>query len=93
MADDRLEALKQKRDQLNAQIAKLNARKAAESRRVETRRKIVAGALLLDAVAVDRAIEKPVGIARWWDAQVTRLKRPQDRALFGLPPSDSAAKG
>jgi len=93
MADDRLEALKQKRDQLNAQIAKLNARKAAESRRIETRRKIVAGALLLDAVATDRAAEKPVGIARWWDAQITRLKRQQDRALFGLPPDESAPKG
>lgn len=86
MADDRLDALKKKRDQLNAQIAKLNARKAAESRRVETRRKIVAGAVLLEAVDADRRAEKPTGIARWWDAQVARLKRPQDRALFGLPP-------
>ncbi|MBC5816140.1 MAG: hypothetical protein GIW97_06320, partial [Candidatus Eremiobacteraeota bacterium] len=40
---------------------------------------------LLDAVAADRAAEKPTGIARWWDAQLAGLKRPQDRALFDLP--------
>ncbi len=87
MADDTLDALKKKRDQLNARIAKLNARKAAESRRIETRRKIVAGALLLAAVAADRHAEKPVGIARWWDAQLPHLKRPQDRALFDVAPT------
>ena len=87
MTDDALAALKKKRDQLNARIAKLNARKTTEARRVETRRKIVAGALLLDAVAADRKAEKPVGIARWWDAQLPNLKRSQDRALFDLPPT------
>ncbi len=87
MPDDALDALKKKRDQLNARIAKLNARKASETRRIDTRRKIVAGAMLLDAVAADRKAEKPVGIARWWDAQLPHLKRPQDRALFGLPPT------
>ncbi len=87
MTDDALASLKKKRDQLNARIAKLNARKTTEARRVETRRKIVAGALLLDAVAADRKAEKPVGIARWWDAQIPHLTRPQDRALFDLPPT------
>lgn len=87
MPDDALDTLKKKRDQLNARIAKLNARKASEARRLDTRRKIVAGALLLDAVAADRQAEQPVGIARWWDAQLPHLKRPQDRALFELPPT------
>ncbi len=82
MADDRLDTLKKKRDQLNAQIAKLNARKASGQRRLDTRRKIVAGAVLLDAVAADLAAEKPTGIAGWWEQQRAKLARPQDRALF-----------
>lgn len=85
MIDERLETLKKKREQLSARIAKINARRLVQNRKDETRRKIVAGALLLDAVAADRAAEKPTGIARWWDAQLAGLKRPQDRALFDVP--------
>ncbi len=88
MADDRLEILKKRREQLNAQIAKLNARKHTEQRRLDTRRKIVAGALLLEAVSADRVAEKPAGIARWWNAQLQHLKRPQDHKLFDAPPSE-----
>jgi hypothetical protein len=65
---------------------------SARRRRDDTRRKIIAGALLLDAVDADRTAEKPTGIARWWDAKLLELKRPQDRALFELiPPGESAA--
>jgi hypothetical protein len=92
MANERLDNLKRKRAQLNAKISKLSARALAQRRRDDTRRKIIAGALLLDAVDADRAAEKPTGIARWWDAKLIELKRPQDRALFELnPPGESAA--
>ncbi len=91
MADSRLDNLKRKRAQLNAKISKLSARAHAQRRRDDTRRKIIAGALLLEAVEADRGAEKPTGIARWWDVKLGELKRPQDRALFGAPPTDLAA--
>ena len=84
MTDSRLENLKRKRAQLNAKISKLSARAQAQRRLDDTRRKIIAGALLLEAVDADRGAEKPTGIARWWDAKLGELKRPQDRALFDL---------
>jgi hypothetical protein len=90
MTDSRLENLKRKRAQLNAKISKLSARAQAQHRREDTRRKIVAGAVLLAAVEDDRKREKPVGIARWWDAQLDQLSREQDRALFGLPSKGAA---
>ena len=82
MTASRLDNLKRKRVQLNAKISKLSARAQAQRRRDDTRRKIIAGALLLEAVDADRGAEKPTGIARWWEAKLGELKRPQDRALF-----------
>lgn len=79
---DRLELLKQRRAQIDARIAKLGADRRADERRRDTRRKIIAGAILLEAVELDRASGKPNGIARWWDLHVERIARAQDRALF-----------
>lgn len=79
---DPLELLKQRRAQIDARIAKLGAQRRADERRRDTRRKIIAGAILLDAVEHDRASTKPSGIAQWWAAHVERVMRPQDRALF-----------
>jgi len=84
---DRLESLIERRDRLNAAIQKLNAQRLAQERRDETRRKIIAGAVLLEAVDRDRSSEKPSGIGRWWEAQVAKLTRPHDRRLFGLETS------
>jgi len=83
MENDRLKKLVARRDQIKAQIARLAAQKQAQERRDETRRKIVAGAILLDAVQRDRVTECPSGLARWWDSQVAGLTRPQDQLLFG----------
>ncbi len=82
MKTDRLQKLVERRAQISARIAKLAAQGQAQERRNETRRKIVAGAILLEAVQQDRAAQKPTGIARWWDAKLATLKRPQDQRLF-----------
>lgn len=82
MENSRLKKLVERRDQISARIAKLAAEKQAQERRDETRRKIIAGAILLDAVQRDRAAQRPSGLARWWDAQVAALTRPQDQRLF-----------
>ena len=81
---DYIERLRARRERINARIAKLAAAKQTHERREETRRKIIAGAVLLDAVQRDRLASKPQGISRWWDAQLERLSRSHDRELFGL---------
>ena len=79
---ERLEFLKSRKAKIDAQIAQLDARDRADERKRETRRKIVAGAILLEAVQQDRASAKPSGIAKWWEAKLATLDRPQDRSLF-----------
>ena len=79
MPANRLQQLVDRRKRLNARIQKLSAQEQAEQRRRETRRKIIAGAILLAAVQADP------GVAKWWQAQVGRIARPQDRALFETP--------
>jgi len=85
MENEHLKKLIDRRDQISARIAKLASQKQAQERRNETRRKIIAGAILLDAVERDREAQRPTGLARWWDAQIAKIKRPQDQALFGGP--------
>jgi hypothetical protein len=82
MEQSRLTKVKERRDQISARISKLAAAQHAQNRRADTRRKIIAGAILLEAVERDRASEKASGIARWWDLHVEKVMRAQDRALF-----------
>lgn len=76
MNSDRLKALMDRKARLSARIQKLSAQEQAAERRRETRRKIIAGAILLAAAKADP------GVAKWWDAQKARMARPQDRELF-----------
>lgn len=76
MKSGRLRSLLDRKALLNARIQKLTAQKQVEDRRRDTRRKIVAGAILLAAAQADP------GVAKWWDAQKGRIAREQDRALF-----------
>jgi len=77
MKSDRLQALLAKKAKLAARIQKLSAHEQADARRRDTRKKIIAGALVLALV------EKNPKVAEWWATQVVaRIERPQDRALF-----------
>lgn len=83
MGDEKLEKLKQQRDQLNARIAKENARQRAANRKDDTRRKILLGSLC----------EKMITEGQWPEEKVKEalddfLTRPHDRALFGLDIED-----
>lgn len=84
MEADRLKKLMERKELLDARISKLSAAKHAKERRDDTRRKIIAGAILLEAVQRDRCAERATGIARWWDAQLAKLTRPGDRRLFDV---------
>ena len=79
---ERLEVLRKKREALDAEVNRLQARKRAADRKADTRRKI-----LLGAVVMQEMVSNPGKIGVWANELLAeRLTRPRDRALFGLPP-------
>ena len=69
-------------------LRQLQAEEAKRERKRETRRKIVIGAIVRAAQMSETEIS-----LRWLEAQIHALKRPDDRALFGLdlePSADAA---
>lgn len=78
-AADRLASLAAKRDQLDARIGRLKAQEAQRERAIDTRKKVLIGAVMQMAVRegqVDQAI-----LDHWLARYLTK---PRDRALFGL---------
>ena len=82
MTNDAINRLRARRERIDAQLSKLSSRERTQARRDDTRRKIIAGGVLLAAVARDATLEKPTGIARWWRDRLREIARPQDRRLF-----------
>ncbi|MBV9828312.1 MAG: hypothetical protein JO001_21985 [Alphaproteobacteria bacterium] len=76
---DRLDLLRRKRDQLDAQLRALEARKKHAERKADTRRKVIAGALALEHLTANRDSEFGRILFRLLDEYVVR---PHDRALF-----------
>ena len=85
---DRIRQLEEQRARINAEIQRVRSRESQEERKRETRRKILAGAMVLDRVKRKDLSEK------LFKADMERfLDRDQDRALFGLPPRQDREKG
>ena len=61
------------------QLRPLQAKENAAERRLDTRRKIVVGGLVLAARKADTQIS-----LQWLESQIHALERPHDRRLFGL---------
>lgn len=80
---DRLETLRQKRDQIDAQLRLLEARRKAAERKADTRRKVIAGALALEHFEANRDSEFARVLFRLMDEYVVR---PHDRPLFAFLP-------
>ena len=78
---DRMRKLEEQRARINAAIQRVKAREHQAERKRETRRKILAGAMVLDRVARGAVAEK-----LFLDDMDRFLERAQDRALFDLPP-------
>lgn len=75
--DAQLDALKKRKSQIEAQISALNARRQKEAKRTDTRRKVVAGAILLEHCEHDASFKELVA------SLLNRfLTRDVDRALF-----------
>lgn len=82
--DERIDALETRLKQLKAQQQRIDARRrtieARRTRKDETRRKILVGAIVLAKVQAGEIDEKR--FRQWVDEA---LSRPEDRALFELP--------
>lgn len=89
-SEKQLEALKAKKAQIDARISALNARRQKEAKRLDTRRKVVAGAIALEHCEHDPNFKELLGslLDRF-------LTRPVDRELFvelfGIAPTLPAA--
>jgi chromosome segregation ATPase len=76
---ERLKTLRDKREQLDAQLRALEARNKQAERRADTRRKVIAGALALEHYEKNPDSQFHRIIFRLLDEYVVR---PHDRALF-----------
>jgi hypothetical protein len=81
MAQDKLQRLIEKRNAVNANIRKEQNKLKAGGPRDDTRRKVLAGAAVLEWAARDSDFA-----ARLQGELRAFLVRDADRALFGLPP-------
>lgn len=81
--DDKIKALEEKLKQAKAQKAKIEARKKAIEAKVQrsqdTRRKVLAGAMVLEMMERDEATRQ-----RFMERLDKYLTRADDRALFDL---------
>lgn len=80
MQNDKLEKLKEQRKVLDARIRKEQNRESTRQRKRDTRRKILAGAAVLD-----QAGKNPAYKANLYRLLDRFLIRKTDRELFGLP--------
>ena len=79
--EERRRKLKEQQARLNAELQRLDARARQADRKRDTRRKFLAGALVLEMIARGELSEAEVMAA------LDRfLKQPRDRALFDLLP-------
>lgn len=83
--DPRIEQLETRKAQIEAEIARRQARLRADLRKADTRRKVLIGALVMQEMErraeVDGWVRRLLG---------ERLDKPRDRALFGLAPKDTS---
>lgn len=84
---EQIRALEDKRRKLDAQIARLHAAGRAEARKRDTRRKILAGAVVLN-----QAEENETAKARLWKLLDQALVKDRDRELFDLPATEETSR-
>ena len=83
--EDKIQTLEERLKQLKAKQQRVAARKrtleSRRTRRDDTRRKILVGAIVL--AKVDQGVIEEGQLRSWLEGALTR---PDDRKLFGLPP-------
>ena len=86
MPTDKLDKLRQRRDQLNEQIRRSEGRERARQFKEDTRRKILIGAVVLQDAEAD-----PEAMRYLRKRLDQKLVRPTDRALFNLAVASPAS--
>ena len=74
---ERIEALRVRRAEIDAELSRLSARARADSRKQDTRRKILIGAVILQEMQ-----DKPEFRDYVHSLLKARLSKPRDRELF-----------
>jgi hypothetical protein len=87
MANEKIEKLKAQKKNLEARIRQEQNRERVNERKADTRRKILAGAWVMDEIAKRSEFKEFV-----YKHLETFLTRPDDRALFGLAPLPETKK-
>ena len=78
--EEQKQRLKEKQARLQAQFQKVAGREKADERKADTRRKVLAGAVVLKACETDAALKEKV-----WGLMEQNLTMNKDRTVFGLP--------
>ena len=86
MSQDQIEKLEQKQAQIKAQIQLIRNREATKQRKIDTRKKILAGSAVLDAARKDPAAQEK--LTKLLDSFLTAGR---DRKLFDLPIKEKPA--
>ena len=84
-ADERIAELEHQKQQIANRIARLRTIESTKARKLDTRRKILAGACVLD-----RADKDPTSARHLKEILDAFLTKPQDRALFNLAPRENS---
>jgi hypothetical protein len=77
------EELKQLRTRRRVQDGRRQRLETQQAKKTELRKRLLVGGVVLAKVA--RGEIAPADLLKWMTAELTR---PEDRALFGVPPSD-----
>ena len=78
--EEQKQRLKEKQARLQAQFQKVAGRERADERKADTRKKILAGAVVLKACETDTVLKEKV-----WGLMEQNLTMNKDRAVFGFP--------
>ena len=88
--NERIAELEKKKEQLANRIGRLRNMESAKQRKLDTRRKILAGAWILHRIDQDTDDRLRLMLMQGLD---DFLEHPRDRELFDLPPKPPAHKG
>lgn len=83
-ANERIRKLEEQRQRIDARIAAIRARAQTQARKDDTRRKVLAGSVVLKAVR-----EGTLGAQVLRDLLDRYLEADRDRRLFDLPPKNA----
>jgi hypothetical protein len=80
--EERIADLERERQEIEAQLKRLKSIGVADQRKLDTRKKIIVGAVLL------KELERNEGLRTWFMGELLpqEVKASRDRAVFGLPP-------